>query len=117
MKKMEAPKNSLRIMGRTGSALQVIQLANNRKLAKVSLAVNEYFGTAGNQTKHTDWFNLLFWNDHVALAEQLIKKGAAYQVEGRVRVNTYEGKDGVKHASIDVIVNEIEEVKHAPKEE
>ncbi|WP_129717974.1 single-stranded DNA-binding protein [Pedobacter sp. SYP-B3415] len=114
---METTKNSLRIMGRTGSDLQVIELANNKRLAKVSLAVNDYFGPTGNQTKQTDWFNLLFWNDQVALAEQLIRKGAAYQVEGRVRVNTYDGRDGIKRSSIDVHVHEIEEVLNAARED
>lgn len=106
---MNNVRNSVRLVGFVGNELVVTPLENNKKVARVSVAINEYFKTkSGEESKQTYWFNLVFWNAKAEEAQQLIKKGSEIAVEGKLTSQVYTGKDGMKRYTTEIVVNELQ---------
>ena len=102
-------RNSVRLVGFAGSDLIVTPLDNNRKVARVSVAINEYYKTkTGEESKQTQWFNLAFWNAKADEAVKLIKKGAEIAVEGKLVSQIYTTKDGQKRYTTEIVVHEVQ---------
>jgi len=95
---MESTTNNKVVLGGfAGADAEVKIISATQKLARVRLAVSDYYRTAsGDEVKNTQWFNLVFWNAKADYAELNIKKGSRVQIEGRLTSNSYEGKDGAK---------------------
>ncbi|GGI24368.1 single-stranded DNA-binding protein [Pedobacter mendelii] len=105
---MENVTNKVVLSGFAGADAAVKDLSGTQKLAKVRLAVNDYYKNAsGEEVKNTQWFTLTFWNAKADFAEAQIKKGTRLTIEGRLVNNIYEGKDGSKHYTVDIVVTEV----------
>lgn len=105
---MENVNNKVVLSGFAGADAEIKFFSEKQKLAKVRLAVNDYYkNTSGEEVKNTQWFNLTFWNAKADFAEKEIKKGTKLTIEGRLVNNFYEAKDGSKRYSIEIFVNEI----------
>src|SRR5690606_20494830 len=84
-------QNIVRLTGCAGNAPVVSNFSNNKKVARLSMAVNESYRTlAGEEVKKTQWFNLVFWGAKVEAAEQLIKKGTRFSIVGKLQNNVYQ---------------------------
>jgi len=100
--------NKVVLSGYAGADVEVKNLANNQKVAKVNIAINEYFTTKnGEEIKKTNWFLLTFWNANADLAEKEIKKGSLVSIEGRLQTGFYETKGGTKRYTTDIVVNQL----------
>lgn len=105
---MENLVNKVVLSGFAGNDADVRNFGS-QKLAKVSLAVNEFYKDAtGKEQKKTQWFNLSFWGAKADLAEMKIKKGVRFAIEGRLQNNNYEAKDGTKRYSTEIVVDSLE---------
>lgn len=65
--------NSVRLTGRLGSAPEMRELEDDKKVAKISLATN-YYRKGGKSETH--WHQLVLWNKHAELAEKYLAKGS-----------------------------------------
>lgn len=100
-------ENKIELTGFAGSDVELRTFDNDKKLAKVSIAVSDRFkNAAGTELRNTNWFNLLFWNTLADEAEEKIKKGVKFGIVGKLQVQQYE-KDGIKRYSTEIVVNEI----------
>ncbi|RDC56334.1 single-stranded DNA-binding protein [Pedobacter chinensis] len=105
---MESAINKVVLSGCAGADAEFKTLPGNQKLAKVNLAVNEFYkNSAGEDVKKTHWFNLIFWNAKAELAVAQIKKGTRITVEGRLNTGSYEAKDGSKRFTTEIIVTDL----------
>ncbi|SFH20489.1 single-stranded DNA-binding protein [Pedobacter insulae] len=102
-------KNSVHLTGFAGSDLVVTPFENNKKVARVSVAINEYYKNKnGEESKQTQWFNLVFWNGKADDAVKLIKKGSEIAIVGKLASQTYTSKEGLKRFITEIVVNEVE---------
>jgi len=105
---MENVTNKVVLGGFAGADAEVKKISATQKVAKVRLAVNDYYKNAsGEEIKNTQWFNLTFWNAKADVAEQKIKKGTYLTIEGRLLNNFYEAKDGSKRYTTEIVVTEV----------
>lgn len=110
---MENVKNSVRLMGFAGSDLVILNFANQRRMARVSIAVNEFYkNPAGEAVNQTQWFNLIFWNKKVELVENAIKKGTRFRIEGKLNTQAYTDKKGELRQATEIVVNSVEVLDH-----
>ncbi|WP_316841534.1 single-stranded DNA-binding protein [Pedobacter gandavensis] len=106
---MKSFKNSVCLTGLAGADPIVINFAGEKKVARVSLAINEFYkNQSGEAVCQTQWFNLVFWNKKAELAELLIKKGIALSIEGSLKVQSYTDKLGEQRSSTEIFVNHLE---------
>ncbi len=108
---MNTLKNSVRLVGNLGMDPEVKSFDNNRKLAKISLAIHEtYKNDKGEKVSDTQWHNLVLWNMQAKFAEEYLKKGDEIAIEGKLASRSYIDKDGNKKFATEIVVNEFMKV-------
>lgn len=96
-------------MGYAGSDPVVINFANEKRMARISIAVNEFYKNAvGDAVNQTQWFSLIFWNKKVDLVENIIKKGSRFSIEGKLNTQSYTDKKGELRHTVEIVVNTLE---------
>jgi single-strand DNA-binding protein len=106
---MDNAKNSVRLTGYAGTDPIIVNFASDKKMARVSVAVNEFYkNSLGEPINQTQWFNLIFWNKKVELVENLVKKGTNISIEGKLSTQSYTDKKGEQRVTIEIIVNALE---------
>lgn len=102
-------RNSVYLTGLAGGDPIVVHFSEEKKVARVSLAINEFYKTqTGEAVCQTQWINLVFWNKKAELAELLIKKGLGLSIEGTLKVQSYTDKLGEQRSSTEIFVNHLE---------
>ena len=80
---------------------------NGKAMVRTSIAITSSFKNAAGE-RQTDFFNLLAWGKTAEFFAKYLKKGSRILVEGRLQNNHYTDKDGKKHYSEDVVVENVE---------
>lgn len=105
---MTTLRNSVKLIGRPGIDPQVKMMANDRKMARFTLATNEFYTNAsGERVAQTQWHNLVAWGKTAEIIEKLVKKGKEIAVEGKLTSRNYEYPTGVKRQVSEVVINEV----------
>ena len=105
---MKGMKNKVQLIGHLGANPEIKVFDENKKLAQLSLAVNDGFKNAeGEWQDDTQWFNLVAWSKLVDYAEKNLLKGQELAIEGRLVNNTYTDKQDVKRTVSEIVLNEI----------
>ncbi|MEO9532730.1 MAG: single-stranded DNA-binding protein [Crocinitomicaceae bacterium] len=101
-------RNKVQLIGNLGQAPEIISFENGNKLAKVSLATNEYYkNSKGEKVQETQWHSITAWGKQADIFEKYIKKGQEIAVEGKLVTRSYETKEGEKRFRTEVQVSEI----------
>ena len=109
---MNTLRNSVRLVGNLGMDPEVRSFDNNRKLARISIAINEsYKNDKGEKTTETQWHNVVMWNNQAKLAEDYLKKGDEVVIEGKLSSRSYTDKDGNKRYVTEVVASEFLKLK------
>lgn len=101
-------KNNVRLMGNLGNAPEIKTIAENKKLAKFSMATNEtYKNEKGEKVTETYWHNIVVWGNLAGIAEKYLNKGSEVAIEGKLTNRSYTDKDGIKRYHTEIVANEI----------
>ena len=66
---MNTLRNSVRLVGNLGMDPEVKSFDNNKKLARLSIAINEsYKNDKGEKITETQWHNVVMWNTQAVAA-------------------------------------------------
>jgi single-strand DNA-binding protein len=103
---MNTLKNKVQLIGNLGNDPEIITLESGKKLAKFSLATNEYYKDAdGQKQTKTEWHNLIAWNKTAEIIEKYVSKGKEIAIEGKLTNRSWDDKEGNKRYTTEVIVN------------
>jgi single-strand DNA-binding protein len=75
-------------------------------VARFSIAVNREFKREGQPD--ADFFNIVVWGKSAENCANYLKKGRLVAVNGSMRNNNYEDKNGVKHYTIEINANRVQ---------
>jgi single-strand DNA-binding protein len=104
---MSTLKNSVRLVGNLGMDPEIKIFDNNRKLAKLSLATNEWYkNDKGEKITETQWHNVVIWGAQAQFAEDILKKGDEVAIDGKLANRSYVDKDGNKKYVTEIVVSE-----------
>jgi len=81
----------------TGAAVCTIGLATNRSWVMES----------GEKKEETEFHRVVAWNKLAELCSQLLTKGRKIYVEGRLRTNQWQGADGTKRYTTEVVIEDM----------
>jgi single-strand DNA-binding protein len=73
-------------------------------VARFGIAVNREY----SKEKEADFFNIVVWGKPAENCANYLKKGRLVAINGGLRNNNYEDKNGVKHYNIEVVANRVE---------
>ena len=95
--------NNVVLLGYCGADPESRILENGVLVARVSLATSETWTDAnGEQQKHTDWHNVIFWRDAAERAAAMLRKGSMAFVEGRISYRKYTDRDNIERTATDI---------------
>lgn len=105
---MSTLRNTVQLIGHVGQEPEIVNLESGKKLAKFSIATNEYHKNAkGERVTETQWHNIVVWGKTADIVEKFVVKGKEIGVEGRLNNRSYEAKDGSKRYFTEIICNEL----------
>ena len=102
---MSSLKNKVQLIGNLGFDPEVREVANGRKVARLSIATNEsYKNAAGDWQDDTQWHTVVTWGKTAEQVEKVLKKGCQICMEGKLVHRNYEAKDGTKRYVSEVVM-------------
>ncbi|MCX5996718.1 MAG: single-stranded DNA-binding protein [Chloroflexi bacterium] len=98
-----ASLNKILLIGNVGGDPEMRFTPSGVPVTTFSLATNRNISLPdGSVKKETEWFRITAWRKQAETCNQFLTKGKLVYVEGSLRTNTWDGKDGQKHTSLEV---------------
>lgn len=105
--KIMSLRNRVTLIGYTGKEVEIVNFEKG-KIAKVSLATNDYYTNAkGEKVEETQWHNLVANGKLADIMEKYVQKGKEISVEGKIVYKSYDDKDGNKRFITEIRVDEL----------
>jgi hypothetical protein len=105
---MSTIRNHVQLIGNLGDAPKITDLENGRKVARFSLATNDYYKNAkGEKVQSTEWHTIVAWGKTAEIVESYVDKGREIAIVGKLKNRSYEAEDGSKKYVTEVEANEI----------
>ncbi|UZH55863.1 single-stranded DNA-binding protein [Salinimicrobium tongyeongense] len=105
---MSTIKNHVQLIGNVGQEPTITNLENGKKVARFSLATNEYYkNDKGEKVQNTEWHTVVAWGKTAEIIEKYAGKGKEIGVSGKLKSRSYEDNDGIKRYVTEVEANEI----------
>ncbi|MBI2304111.1 MAG: single-stranded DNA-binding protein [Chloroflexi bacterium] len=100
--------NKIMIIGNLGADPEMRFTANGKPVTSFRLAVSRNFtGPDGERRQETEWFQVIAWDRLAETCNQFLNKGRRAYVEGRLRTRSWEGQDGQRRFSTEVVANTV----------
>lgn len=93
--------NAVHILGRLTADPDLQKTASGVPVAKFTIAVDRFGKAAG-----TDFIRCVAWRGNGENISVYFQKGKPIAIDGHLRVESYEDKNGNKRSSVDVVVDQ-----------
>ncbi|GAA4426510.1 single-stranded DNA-binding protein [Pontibacter saemangeumensis] len=101
-----ASVNKVILIGNLGKDPEVRHLEGGIAVARFPIATSESFkDKSGQKQERTEWHNIVVWRGLAEVAEKYLKKGNSVYIEGRLRTNNYQDKDGIQRYSTEIVAD------------
>jgi len=95
--------NKVIIIGNLGADPDVRYTQSNTAVANMSVATSErYKDRSGEWKEVTEWHKIVAWDRLAEIAQEYLSKGSKIYVEGSIRTNSWEDKDGQKRYTTEI---------------
>jgi single-strand DNA-binding protein len=97
--------NKVFLMGNLTRDVELRHTSGNQAVANIGLAVNRRYTTqSGEKREEVTWVDCEAWGRTAEVMSQYLSKGRPVFIEGRLKLDQWEGKDGSKQSKIRVVV-------------
>ncbi|CAN5432468.1 single-stranded DNA-binding protein [soil metagenome] len=86
--------NKVILVGNLGADPEVRHLEGGSVVANFNIATSETYTKNGERITQTEWHRIEAWDGLARIAEQYLKKGNMVFVEGKIRTDSWQDKDG-----------------------
>ena len=86
--------NRVQLIGRLGKDHESKFTPTGKKVTHFSLAVSQRWKTSGETKEYTEWVNIEAWGRLGEVSQEYLEKGSLVYLEGRLKTEKYEDKDG-----------------------
>lgn len=101
--------NVVTIIGRLVRQPELRHTGGGAAVASFSIAVNRTYKTNdGEKKEEVSFFNCVAWSKTAELVAQYCVKGKQVAIEGRLQQRSWEGKDGNKNSTVEIVVETIQ---------
>lgn len=101
--------NKVILVGNLGNDPETRFLPSGGAVTNVSLATSRSWTDKDNQKQEaTEWHRVVFFNRLAEIAGEYLKKGSKVYVEGSLRTNKWQDKDGNDRYTTEIIANEMQ---------
>jgi len=104
--------NKVMLIGRLTRDPEMRYTPSGQPVTSFSIATNRYSSGPEGTREFTDYHNIVAWNigkrNLAELVAQYLKKGSLCYVEGRLSTRSWEGQDGQKRKTTEVVANDVQ---------
>ena len=87
--------NRVQLIGRLGKDPESKFTPTGKRVAHFSVAIsNRWKGKEGDAKEYTEWVNVEAWGRLGEVCQEYLKKGSLVYLEGRLKTEKYEDKEG-----------------------
>ena len=98
--------NKVILVGNLGKDPEVRYLDSGVAVANFSLGTTEnYKNKQGEKVSQTEWHNIVLWRGLAEVAEKWLKKGSSVYIEGKIRTNKWEDKEGNTRYNTEILAD------------
>lgn len=106
-----ASLNKVMLIGNVGVDPEIRDFEGGLRRASFRLATTEQF----RDREQTEWHNIIAWRQLAELAEKYIRKGSQIYVEGRITTRAWDGNDGTKRYTTEIVASAIQLLGRRPE--
>lgn len=108
--------NRVTLLGNLGADLELRYTTGGTAVATGRVATTESWKDreSGERNERTEWHRVKLFGRQAETAAEYLKRGRQVYIEGALRTDEYE-KDGVKHYSTEIVVQEYQLTGNRPK--
>ena len=100
--------NKIMVIGNLGTDPEMRYTPNGNAVTSFRLAVSRSYNTRdGERRQETEWFRIVAWNQQAESCNQFLQKGKRVYVEGRLKSDTWEGRDGQTRFTNEIIADRV----------
>jgi single-strand DNA-binding protein len=86
--------NKVILIGNLGADPEMKYLEGGAVIARFNIATSESFTKNGEKITQTEWHRIELWDNLAKIAEQYLKKGDTTYIEGKIRTEEWQDKEG-----------------------
>ena len=107
--------NKVMIIGNLGADPEMRYTADGAAVTNFRIAASRnYTGADGERKEETEWFRIVAFRKLAELCNQYLQKGRRVYVEGRLQTRQWEGQDGQKRYTTEVIAQDVQFLDSRP---
>lgn len=95
------------LVGRLTKDPELKYTPSGAAVARFTLAVNRNFVSASGE-KETDFIQVQVWRKQAENVANFLKKGSLAGVEGRIQTGSYEGQDGKRVYTTEIVADSVQ---------
>lgn len=100
--------NQAIVLGNLTKDPEVRYTPNGQTVASFSIATNRrWTDKAGEKQEATEFHNIVVWGKLAEIAGQILYKGRKALIVGRLQSRSWEGQDGVKRSTTEIVAQEL----------
>jgi single-strand DNA-binding protein len=111
--------NKVILVGNLGGDPETRFANNSNPITTISIATSRSWKdkNTGQTQEQTEWHRVVFFGRLAEIAGQYLKKGSKVYVEGSLRTNKWQDKEGIDRYTTEVIANELQMLDSARSSE
>mgnify|MGYP005771937453 CR=1 FL=1 len=99
--------NRVCLVGRLTAKPELRYTNSNLPVTRFSVAVNRTFANAQGQ-READFINIVVWRKQAENVCNFLDKGSLVSIEGRIQTGSYDGQDGTKRYTFEVVADSVQ---------
>ncbi|MBL7208670.1 MAG: single-stranded DNA-binding protein [Dehalococcoidia bacterium] len=100
--------NKVMLIGNVGTDPEMRFTPSGNPVTSFRVATSRTYTTSeGERRQETEWFTVVAWRKLAESCNQFLTKGQRVYIEGNLRTRNWEGRDGQKRTSVEVIANRV----------
>ena len=102
--------NKVIVLGNLGNDPECTYMPNGNAVAKISIATSESWKDkqTGQDQERTEWHRVVFFGKLAEIVGEYLRKGAKVYIEGSLRTNKWQDKDGNDRYTTEIMANEMQ---------
>jgi single-strand DNA-binding protein len=100
--------NHVVLVGRLTKDPELTYTQSGAAVCRFSVAVNRSSGSSSDNDNTTNFFNVVAWNKTAEICNEYLSKGRQIGIDGRLQQRRWEGQDGVKRNTVEIVANNVQ---------